>query len=121
MTVRSLVERLRGLVEAARGETTYKEYKLHAYSREHQNEWGVEAYTGNWQKVGDAEFVGVYDYDQDDNPLVALKGWNVEVRPDHRRKGLASAMYKFAEKTFKLKILPGDFQTSDGKSFVGRK
>lgn len=41
---------------------------------------------------------------------------NVNVDPQHRRKGLATAMYQHAEERFGKKIKPSDMQTSDGES-----
>lgn len=65
--------------------------------------------------------MGVYDYDND-HELIGLRGWDVAVRPDHRRKGLASAMYRYAEQAFGLPISKGSFQTPAGSGFVqGRK
>jgi GNAT superfamily N-acetyltransferase len=105
-------------------ESRFKEYKLYAHDAPHRNEWIVEAYIGNWVKVGDAEFVGVRDHPDPDRPyhseVVALKGWQVEVHPDHQRKGLANAMYAFAEKAFGLPIKAGDFQTPAGHAFLSR-
>lgn len=94
----------------------------------------IYAATTSGNTVGVAEFAPVFEYHHDpyvneeyeqDDPwrtLVALKGWQVAVHPDHRRKGVASAMYRFAEQTFGLSIQPGDFQTPDGGAFLkGRK
>jgi len=72
--------------------------------------WDVDAYLGDkW--VGSAQFGEV-------RGPIALKGWDVRVEPDHRRRGLASAMYAFAKKAFKLPIQPGDFQTPEGEAFL---
>lgn len=133
--VQENVAGLRDLVETARRRTLaesskerkFKDYTLYAYAAPGRNEWSVEAYLGKFErKVGRAEFAGVYEYpretDDDAAPsetkLVALKGWDVEVHPDHRRQGLSSAMYKFASEAFKLPIQPGDFQTGDGAAFL---
>ena len=107
-------------------EKRFKQFTLYAKASPDRNEWNVEAYVGVWNKAGVAEFVGVYEYGHDeDNPnasqLVALKGWNVDVHPDFRRQGLATAMYDFAEKAFKLKVQPGDFQTPHGSAFLKNK
>jgi 8-oxo-dGTP pyrophosphatase MutT (NUDIX family) len=40
----------------------------------------------------------------------------VDVDPDHRRRGLASAMYAYAEKVTGRKIIPSADQTEDGKA-----
>lgn len=100
--------------------TTFKEYTLHEHAAPGRNSWTIEAYFGNWRKGGEAEFIGVYDYARG-GKLVGLKGWNVEVRPEHRRKGLARAMYRYAEKVWGLPVYPGDFQTPEGAAFLGLK
>lgn len=65
--------------------------------------------------------MGVRDYDHD-GELVWLKGWSVEIYPGQRRKGLASAMYRYAGEVWGLPVYLGDIQTSEGKAFlVGRK
>ena len=103
-------------------ETTYRDFTLHAHARPAQNEWNVEAYAPGWRQAGFAEFVGEYERGRDDDgishsKLVGLKSWNVEVHPDHRRKGLASAMYRFAQEAFGLPVVAGDFQTPEGEAF----
>ncbi len=108
----------------------FKEFELFAFALPHKNEWTIEAYTGNWRKAGVASFVGVYEFLDEDDPrwtsptssvLVGLKGWDVEVSPDHRRKGLASEMYAFAEEAFELPVSAGDFQTEAGTGFLKRR
>lgn len=104
----------------------FGEFQLYARSQPFKNEWGVEAYIGNWEKAGEAEFVGVREYlDPENDPhhatIVALKGWNVEVKPKFRRKGLATAMYEFAAEAFQLPIYPGDFQTPEGRAFLTKE
>lgn len=123
-----LIRQLRVLVENAK-EKQVGDYTLFATAYPHKNEWNVEAYLGRLQKlVGTAEFAGVYEYpgpDSDEPPyskeLVALKGWSVNVDSKHRRKGLASAMYAFAEEAFDLPIQSGDFQTPTGEKFLKGK
>lgn len=96
----------------------YREYTLYATDRSYKNEWDIEAYAPGWVKVAQAEFAGVYEYDDSGSHLVALKGWNVGVSPEHRRKGLGSAMYRFAEDAFGLPVVPGDVQTTEGTAFL---
>jgi len=102
-------------------------FELIASSSPTKNEWTIDVAKGNGLVVASASFAGVYEYGLDeDHPnrstLVGLKGWEVMVDPDYRRKGLASAMYQFAEEVFELPIAKGDFQTPMGKSFLhGRK
>jgi len=45
------------------------------------------------------------------------KVWDVTVHPDYRRKGIATAMYDFAEHITGKKLVGGDFQTPDGQAF----
>lgn len=104
------------------GKIKYKEFELHASSRPSKNEWNIDAYVGDWKAAGSAEFVGVYEYGDDaSGRLIALKGWNVEVKPAYRRKGLATAMYAFAEQAFGLPIVSGDFQTKEGSAFTRKR
>lgn len=41
---------------------------------------------------------------------------DVEVKPEHRRKGIASALYQYAEQITDLKLKPHSVQSSDGES-----
>ena len=84
------------------------------YSHHNDNSHSVEASTRHWgPTVGEAEFIP--------HPH-GLKAWQVNVHPEHRRKGLASAMYNFAEQQSGKKIHQGDFETPEGAAFQkGRK
>ena len=103
-------------------EEKFGDIDLVASERSHKNEWTVEAYfPPSMRIVGVAEFAGVYEWDEEgERQLVALKGWDVDVSPDFRRRGLATAMYALAERAFDLPIIPGDFQTPAGRAFLGR-
>jgi GNAT superfamily N-acetyltransferase len=110
-------------VGGSAGEKKFKQFTLYAHEASYKNEWAVEAYDEHNNVIGMAEFAGVYEYERtEDDPyqktLVALKGWQVGVRPGFRRLGLASAMYQFAEEAFGLKIVPGGFQTPEGAAFL---
>lgn len=118
---------LAGLGEWTSATTAHGAYRLHYYVAA-STHWypTVTAYTQDGLIVGEAEFVPVRDYTADpDNehpPISAWKGWSVNVAEGHRRKGLARAMYALVEERSGLKVVPGDFQTPDGASFVsGRK
>lgn len=104
------------------GTRKFKEYELQAFEASYKNEWDVEALLPNGLTVGRATFAGVRDYEVEDEDgfpkLVALKGWQVDVAPAHRRRGLAAAMYRFAEEAFRLPVRPGDFQTPEGAMFL---
>ena len=102
-------------------EKIFEDFLLVAGEHSHQNEWNIDAYLrSNSRLVGRAEFAGVYEWDEEgERQLVALKGWDVGVNPDFRRRGLASAMYAFAEEAFDLPIAQGDFQTPVGRVFLG--
>lgn len=119
-------------------------YLLHPHY-DQNNFLSITAYRAEHphQEVGEASFSYQRDYpDQDrcmcelpgcpecgdpdrlptsegDARSVALKGWDVYVHPDHRRRGLATAMYEHAKKVSGLPIVAGDFQTPDGQSFLG--
>jgi len=102
----------------------FGDYDLYYNARPHLNEWDVEAYAPGWKLVGFAQFAGVRAWRTDEetgrdtSDVVALKGWNVAVNPAHQRKGLARAMYAFAQQSSGLKIQAGDFQTPEGKAFL---
>jgi GNAT superfamily N-acetyltransferase len=105
----------------------FEEFTLSTHAAPHKNEWTVEAYrANNMLLVATAEFVGVYEHIEiDEFPgyekrLVALKGWNVEVNPKYRRRGLATAMYNLARETWGLPIERGDFLTEEGEAFRER-
>jgi GNAT superfamily N-acetyltransferase len=103
----------------------FKSYLLYPSSRPGLNEWIVEAYTVKdgkpWLPVGTAEFVAYKEPPQDDSDFLVqtgLKGWQVNVDPEHQHQGLATAMYDAAEKAFKMPIHSGDFQTPAGHAFL---
>jgi GNAT superfamily N-acetyltransferase len=98
-------------------------YRLQHHSDPGQNEWGVTAYDQDKNPVGEAQFAGTFRAprdDEDPNHLVldGLKGWNVDVHPDHRRRGLATAMYHRAAEVFGMPVRAGDFQTPSGRAFL---
>lgn len=108
------------------GEGKFGEYTLHAFADPDENEWTVEAYAPRWRLAGRAEFVGARVYSDSGrghvrSKVVGLKGYFVHVYKDHQRKGLASAMYRFARDAFGLKILPGDVQTDEGAAFLAHR
>lgn len=59
--------------------------------------------------------------DDDPNHLVEspteLKVWDVFVRPNWTRQGIATEMYRMAERETGKKLVGGDFQTPQGKEF----
>lgn len=65
---------------------------------------------GGGDLVGEFQFVG--DHPANPNMLTPMLS---EVDPEHRRKGLASAAYQYAEKTFGKKIGRSPSQTLDAK------
>jgi GNAT superfamily N-acetyltransferase len=82
----------------------------------------VSAYAPNGLMVGSAQFthnLRAPVNDEDPSHLVrdGLRGWDVFVHKDHRRRGLARAMYEHAEERSGKKIVPGSVQTDDGKAF----
>lgn len=84
----------------------------------------VTAYDKNNNVVGEASFSDHLVPNQAGTSLVShpdyMKGWDVKVHPDHQRKGLASAMYEYAEKMSGKKILQGG-TTSEGSSLWEQK
>lgn len=71
--------------------------------------------------VGEASFVYERVPNADETGLEngRLKGWDVTVRPEFRRRGIARAMYDLAARREGKEIVPGDFQTPDGRGFLG--
>jgi GNAT superfamily N-acetyltransferase len=65
-------------------------------------------------KTKDGEHVGEFSYEGNDNSFLHPR--NVKVYNEHRRKGIASGMYQFAEKLHNSKIAPTAPQTADGKA-----
>jgi GGDEF domain-containing protein len=82
---------------------------LLSYGQEEGGPWvnAMRADTG--LTVGVAEFV---------DRGAALKGWQVDVSEDHRRLGIATAMYAWAEKMSGKRVVAGDFQTDEGAAFL---
>ncbi len=81
------------------------------------NDWGrgkesivIQAIKQDYGVVGEA----VFAYDRN---LGEIRPGNVQVNPDHRRKGLATQMYQKAESYSGLKLIPSKDQSSDAKSF----
>jgi GNAT superfamily N-acetyltransferase len=81
------------------------------------NDWGrgkesivIQAIKQDDGVVGEA----VFAYDKN---LGEIRPGNVQVNPDHRRKGLATKMYKMAESYSGLKLIPSKDQSFDAKSF----
>lgn len=108
------------------GEAKFGDYTLHAFADPDENEWTVEAYAPRWRLAGRAEFVGARVYSDSGrghvkSEVVGLKGYFVHVFQDHQRKGLASAMYRFAEKAFGLRVQRGDVQTDEGAAFLAHR
>ena len=74
------------------------------------------------QEVASLQIIPLMIAPPDDGPhLISdpknAKVWDVMVHPDYRRKGLATAMYDFAEHVTGKKLVGGDFQTPDGQAF----
>ena len=69
----------------------------------------VRAYDKNSNPVGYASFSYDYVPDETGTRLTSgdLRGWDVKIHPDHQRKGLATAMYKLAEKNSGKKVIQG--------------
>lgn len=51
----------------------------------------------------------------------SLKPSDVQVHPEHRRLGIASAMYAHAEKLTNKKVMPSTAQTADGAALWSKK
>lgn len=67
----------------------------------------VVAHDSNGEAVGSADLLHTGD---------SLTANNVEVEPKHRRKGIASAMYSYAEKLTGKRIRPHNIQSSLGRA-----
>src|SRR5690606_38021544 len=74
--------------------------------------------TINGKTVAFASFTYDYIPSEHETHLVEgdLKGWELFVDPDHRRKKLATSMYLEVEKQSNKKIIP-NFLTPDGENF----
>lgn len=73
------------------------------------NEYVVKATKGG-KEVGELRFIKSKFLD-------ALKATIVSVDPNHRRQGIASSMYMYAEKELKTKFVQNDeVLTADGKA-----
>jgi GNAT superfamily N-acetyltransferase len=55
------------------------------------------------------------------NSPTHLRGWDVYVAPEHRRKGIATAMYQLAEEKSGRKVLPSGVLTPDGEQFTAAR
>lgn len=119
------IRRNPGWVEAAVAAGDGVPFKTFAlfYSVDRDGFPTVEAYErATGRKAGEAQFT--YDWVPGRGQHLEkgdLKGWNVEVDPEFRRQGLASAMYRFAGEKEGRKVVPGDFQTPAGAGFVGAR
>lgn len=51
------------------------------------------------------------------NNIPEIKPWYTVIQSEHRRKGLATAMYLCVEEITGLKLQPSDDQSSDAKLF----
>lgn len=76
----------------------------------------------NGLTVGEASFVYELVPNAEETGLEngRLKGWNVEVKPEYRRRGVARAMYELASRKEGKAIVPGDVLTPDGAAFRGK-
>ena len=98
------------------------DYYLEHYKDKDGNH-SVTAYDNNLMSVGRADFVHSLIPNKEDTHLEShptkMKAWDVHVDPNHRRKGIATAMYRYAEEKSGKQIEPGDFVTPEGKEFRG--
>ena len=85
---------------------------------------GSASFTGVWEHETAENGEAIYDYDHEEHyhvprrRLVGLRAWDVAVHPDHRRKGLATAMYAKVQAAHPgVPLLPGQVQTPDGRAF----
>lgn len=111
------------LKKGLKGDWQKEGYRLDHW-QDRQGYHNVAAYDKNNNVVGTASFTDHLVPNELGTNLVShpdyMKGWSVEVHPDHRRLGLASAMYQYAEKMSGKKILQGG-TTSEGSSLWGQK
>jgi 8-oxo-dGTP pyrophosphatase MutT (NUDIX family)/GNAT superfamily N-acetyltransferase len=120
-------EKLSTIKEPQRGLSKARDdWKKEGYSLRHKKDkhgfHNVYAYDKNGKQVGIAKFSYYLEPDQNNTSLEikGLKGWELQVDPEHRRKGLATAMYKLAEEKSGLKIKPGVL-TDMGEIFWSQK
>jgi len=88
--------------------SNFKKYVLHWYPID-QDTWQM------WATLGD-EVVASLFYGKNSPADVTLEG-AIEVHPEHRRKGLATAMYSWAEKLSGMKMAPAAQHTKDAAAF----
>lgn len=98
-------------------------YRLSCHADPGQNSWTVMARDRGGDPVGEAQFAATFRAPlehEDQNHLVqdGLKGWQVDVHPGHRRRGIATAMYRRAAEAFGMPVREGDFQTPSGRAFA---
>jgi oligoribonuclease (3'-5' exoribonuclease)/8-oxo-dGTP pyrophosphatase MutT (NUDIX family) len=119
-------QKLKELYEAAGAQIQVPE-KQAASVEAGTEAWKKEGYTikGIFQDNSDpTSLISVYAYSPSgevigsvrfDNSGVELHPSELEINKEHRRKGLASAMYAYAEKVTGAKVVPGEDQSSDAK------
>jgi hypothetical protein len=93
----------------------FKKYELHWYPID-QDTWQM------WATLGD-EVVASLFYGKNSPSDTTLEG-AIEVQPAHRRKGLATAMYSWAEVLSGMPMAPAAQHTRDAAAFwtsYGRK
>jgi ribosomal protein S18 acetylase RimI-like enzyme len=108
------------------GRRAFKDFILEAYEGDHGYHVECTYPARGGATVGLLQLAPVYGetiYHDDEEhtitrPVIALKGWDVGVRPDFQRRGIAKAMYAYAREMFKLPIRAGDFQTPDGERLL---
>jgi len=80
-------------------------------------EYTVEDFEGGSISVFyNEEFAGEFNWGRDPEHNNQYIG-SVEIEPDHRRKGLATALYNYAEKLTGEKIIPDPNNSKDAKAF----
>lgn len=101
-------------------------WKHRGVELEAKGDWELEGYTfetevdGNTlfiKAIKDGKKVAVMDVAPSEAEKGKLYPLGVKVDPEHRRKGLATEMYKIAEKHFGMKFTDGHYQSPEGKKF----